>query len=131
MRGPGAQSLERISSVRERVESRASLLLLTLTTYLLNTYLPSFLASTCNFPIHADADVNPHCEQGSLVIFFTNFLALMIKAEVTDQNSNSATLYSLGLIIVNIFFALSIWWNTFATIKAIFSRRHVQVCVYR
>ncbi|CAN0330304.1 unnamed protein product [Ascophyllum nodosum] len=63
---------------------------------------------------------------GSLVIFFTNFLALMIKAEVTDQNSTNATLYSLGLIIVNIFFVLSIWWNTWATIKAILSRRHVQ-----
>ena len=70
-------------------------------------------------------------EQGSLVTFFTNFLALMIKAEVADKNSNDAMLYSLGLVIVNIFFVLSICWNTWATIKVFLSPRHVQACVYR
>ena len=67
-------------------------------------------------------------KQGCLVIFFSNFLALLIKAKVADVDSDGATAYSVGLIIVNIFFFLSIWGNTFATIKATFSRSHVQVC---
>ena len=60
--------------------------------------------------------------------FFNNFLALVIKAKVADADSDGATAYSVGLIIVNIFIFLSIWGNTFATIKATFSRSHVQVC---
>ena len=67
-------------------------------------------------------------KQGSLVIFFNNFLALVIKANVADADSDGATAYSVGLIIVNIFFFLSIWGNTLATMKETFSRSHVQVC---
>ena len=52
----------------------------------------------------------------------------MIKAELADVDSHHALVYSVGLIIANIFFVLSIWWNAFATIKATFSRSHVQVC---
>ena len=65
--------------------------------------------------------------KGCLVIFFTDFLALMIKAEVADKDSTSSTIYAVALIMVNIMFFLSIWWNTWATIKATFSRRGFQV----
>ncbi|CAM9792189.1 unnamed protein product [Ascophyllum nodosum] len=63
---------------------------------------------------------------GCLVIFFTNFLALMIEANVTESDSNDATVYSIVLIIVHILFGLSIWGNTLATIMATFSKKHVQ-----
>ena len=61
------------------------------------------------------------------MIFFTNFLALVIKAEVADKNSAGSAIYSAVLIIVNVMFFLSIWWNTWATMKATFSRRGFQV----
>lgn len=61
------------------------------------------------------------------MIFFTNFLALVIKAEVADKNSAGSAIYSAVLIIVNVMFFLSIWWNSWATMKATFSRRGFQV----
>ncbi|CBJ26634.1 hypothetical protein Esi_0040_0002 [Ectocarpus siliculosus] len=64
--------------------------------------------------------------QGCLVIFFTNFLALMIKANVASPDSRGCEVYSVVLIIVNVLFFLSIFWNTLAAAKASFSRRHVQ-----
>lgn len=70
------------------------------------------------------------CKQGCLVIFFMNFLALIISADVADPDSGGLAAYAIGLVAVNIFFVvLSIWWNTWATIKAMFSQRHVQVCM--
>ncbi|CAM9140361.1 unnamed protein product [Ectocarpus sp. 12 AP-2014] len=63
---------------------------------------------------------------GCLVIFFTNFLALMIKANVASPDSRGSEVYSVVLIIVNVLFFLSIFWNTWAAAKASFSRRHVQ-----
>lgn len=66
-------------------------------------------------------------EQGCLVIFFTNFLALMIKAEVASPTSRGSAVYSVVLIVVNVCFFLSIFCNTWAAAKASFSRRHVQV----
>ena len=71
------------------------------------------------------------CKQGCLVIFFMNFLALIISADVADPDSGGLAAYAIGLVAVNIFFVvLSIWWNTWATIKAMFSQRHVQVCMF-
>ena len=68
------------------------------------------------------------CKQGCLVIVLTNFLALIITADVADPDSKGLAAYSIGLIAVNIFFVImSIWWNTWATIKAMFSAKHVQV----
>lgn len=61
------------------------------------------------------------------MIFFTNFLAVIIQAEFADRNSNSSTVYSVLLILVHVFFILSICWNSLATMKATLSRRHVQV----
>lgn len=61
------------------------------------------------------------------MIFFTNFLALMIKAEVADEHSRSSAIYSIVLIMANVMFFLSIWANTWATIKTTFSRRGFQV----
>ncbi|CAM9940108.1 unnamed protein product [Ectocarpus sp. 4 AP-2014] len=63
---------------------------------------------------------------GCLVIFFTNFLALMIKANVASPDSRGSAVYSVVLIVVNVLFFLSIFWNTWAAAKASFSRRHVQ-----
>ena len=71
------------------------------------------------------------CKQGCLVIFFTNYLALMIKAELASPDSNSATVYAVGLVIVNVCFFLSIWWNALATVRATFSGSHVQVCAIK
>lgn len=71
------------------------------------------------------------CKQGCLVIFFMNFLALIISADVADPDSGGLAAYAIGLVAVNIFFVvLSIWWNTWATIKAMFSQKHVQVCMF-
>ncbi|CAN0485487.1 unnamed protein product, partial [Ectocarpus sp. 12 AP-2014] len=64
---------------------------------------------------------------GCLVIFFTNFLALMIKANVASPDSRGSEVYSVVLIIVNVLFFLSIFWNTWAAAKASFSRRHDMV----
>ncbi|MEP4727396.1 hypothetical protein [Parasphingorhabdus sp.] len=64
------------------------------------------------------------------MIFFTNFLALMIKAEVADKNSAGSAIYPTVLIIVNVMFFLSIWWDTWVTIRATFSRRGFQVWYY-
>ena len=58
------------------------------------------------------------------MIFFNNFLALIIKAEVVDPDSNGAVVYSVGLITVNILFGLSVWWNTWASIKTTFVQVH-------
>ncbi|CAM9503472.1 unnamed protein product, partial [Ectocarpus sp. 12 AP-2014] len=63
---------------------------------------------------------------GCLVIFFTKFLALMIKANVASPDSRSSEVYAVVLIIVNVLFFLSIFWNTWASAKASVSRRHVQ-----
>lgn len=62
------------------------------------------------------------------MILFTNFLALVIKAGVANKDSSGSAAYSVALVIVNIMFFLSIWWNAWATAKATFSRRHAQVC---
>lgn len=69
--------------------------------------------------------------QGCLVIFFTNFLALMIKAEVANPESNGSAVFAGVLIMVNVLFFLSIWWNTWTIIKATFSKGHVQVRLLR
>lgn len=65
--------------------------------------------------------------QGCLVILFTNFLALVIKAGVASKDSSGSAVYSVALIIVNAMFFLSIWWNAWTTAKATFSRSHAQV----
>ncbi|CAM9825704.1 unnamed protein product [Ectocarpus sp. 8 AP-2014] len=63
---------------------------------------------------------------GCLVILFTNFLALVIKSGAADKDSRSSAAYSMALVIVNIMFFLSIWFNACATAKAMFSRSHAQ-----
>ena len=54
-------------------------------------------------------------------------MALMIKAEVADKDSTGSFIYAVVLIMANIMFFLSIWWNAWATIKAMFSRGRFQV----
>ncbi|CBJ33129.1 asn/thr-rich large protein family protein [Ectocarpus siliculosus] len=63
---------------------------------------------------------------GCLVILFTNFLALVIKSGAADKDSSGSAAYSVALVIVNIMFFLSIWFNACATTKAMFSRSHAQ-----
>lgn len=65
--------------------------------------------------------------QGCLLIFFTNFLGLMIKAGVSDRNNERTETLSVILIIVHVFFFLSIWWNSYASVTAMFSANHIQV----
>ena len=64
--------------------------------------------------------------KGCLVLFFTNFMALMIKAKVADKDSTGSFIYAMVLIMA-IMFCLSIWWNAWVTIKAMFSRGRFQV----
>ena len=64
------------------------------------------------------------------MIFFTNFLALMIKAEVADEHSAGSAIYSVVLILVNILYFLSIWWNTWATTRLACTRRGFQVWLH-
>ncbi|CAM9117823.1 unnamed protein product, partial [Laminaria digitata] len=59
-----------------------------------------------------------------LVIFFTNFLALIIQVKLADENSRGSAVYSVLLILVRVFFFLSICWDTWATMKATFDRGH-------
>lgn len=63
--------------------------------------------------------------QGCLVIFFTNFLALMVKAEVAESDSNGSTLYAVALVIVNVLLFLSVFWNIWASTEAMFSDTQV------
>lgn len=51
----------------------------------------------------------------------------MIKAKVANPDSRGSTAYSVVLIIVNVLFFLSVWWNAWAMMSAAFSRRHIQV----
>lgn len=61
------------------------------------------------------------------MIFFTNFLALIIQVELADEESRNTAVYSVLLILVHVLFFLSICWNSWTTMKATFNRRHVQV----
>eukprot|EP00904_Undaria_pinnatifida_P010820 jgi/Undpi1/6869/HiC_scaffold_21.g09345.m1 len=75
---------------------------------------------------HIDALEIQLYRTGCLVIFFTNFLALIIQSDLADETSTGSAVYSVLLILVHVFFVLSICWNSWATMKATFSRRHVQ-----
>lgn len=92
---------------------------------------PTLLSSTVETPIldlNCVSDVpNYILRQGCLVILFTNFLALVIKAGVASKDSSGSAAYSVVLIVVNVMFFLSIWWNAWTTAKATFSRSHAQV----
>lgn len=61
------------------------------------------------------------------MIFFSNFLGLMIKAEVTSAESRSSFIFSVVLIMVHILFFFSIWGNAYVSVKFMFSRDNVQV----
>lgn len=71
----------------------------------------------CHFPFVPSAT----SKQGSLVIFFTNFLALIIQAELADAESNGSAVYSVVLVMVHMLFILSIGWNSWVSTKAMFS----------
>ncbi|CAM9359250.1 unnamed protein product [Sphacelaria rigidula] len=78
--------------------------------------------------------LRPHVERvdiqlyrtGCWVIFFSNFLALVIKVGIADANSRSSAIFSVMLILVNVLLFLSIWCNTWASIGVLFSSRHIQ-----
>lgn len=53
--------------------------------------------------------------QGCLLIFFSNFLALTIKAEVASPTSSGSTVYSVVLVVVNALFFLAVFVNTWAS----------------
>lgn len=65
--------------------------------------------------------------QGSLVIFFTNFLALILHAELADAESSSSEVYSVVLVMIHVLFILSIGWNSWVTMKATLSGDDVKV----
>lgn len=51
----------------------------------------------------------------------------MIKVGIADANSRTSTLFSVLLILINVLLFLSIWCNTWASIGALLSSRHVEV----
>lgn len=57
-------------------------------------------------------------QQGCLVVFFTNFLALIIQAEVAQADSSSSAAYSVVLIIVQMLFVLSIFYSSYTETRA-------------
>lgn len=61
------------------------------------------------------------------MIFFCNFLALMIKAGVAHPEDSSTEVFAVILVIVNICFFLSIWWNAYASARVMCSLSHVQM----
>lgn len=42
----------------------------------------------------------------------------MIKAEVADPESRGSMIYAFVLIVVNVLFFISIWWDMWLSIKA-------------
>lgn len=89
-------------------------------------YAKPFRTSTLNLVVCCDK-IYLSPQQGCLVILFTNFLALVIKAGVASKDSSGSAAYSVVLIVVNVMFFLSIWGNAWTTAKATFSRSHAQV----
>ena len=51
------------------------------------------------------------------MIFFSNFLALTIKAEVASANSSGSAVYSVVLVVANALFFLAIFGNSWAAAK--------------
>ena len=68
-------------------------------------------------------------QQGCLLIFFTNFLALTIKAGVTSPESGGSTAYSVVLVIANACFFLAAFSNTWFVAKDLIGKRDVTVRV--
>ena len=69
----------------------------------------------------------PHHQKGCLLIFFSNFLALTIKAEVASPTSSGSTVYSIVLVICNLLFFLAVFLNTWAATKEAVANKDVAV----
>ena len=69
--------------------------------------------------------------QGCLLIFFTNFLALTIKAEVTSPDSHAGTAYSVVLVIANVCFFLAAFSNMWLADKDVIANRYIPVRAYQ
>lgn len=67
------------------------------------------------------------CCQGCLVIFLSNFLALLLEAEILEVDDAGSTTFSVALVTVHVLFFLSIWWNAYVSMRVMLSRSHVQV----
>lgn len=65
--------------------------------------------------------------QGCLLIFFTNFLALTIKAGVASPDSSGSSTYAVVLVIANACFFLAAFSNTWFLAKDAMAKRHVTV----
>lgn len=55
----------------------------------------------------------------------------MIEVEVTQAEGSSAQIYAVILIILNVLFFLSIWWNTFAKMYSTIKAKGIKVCSVR
>lgn len=64
---------------------------------------------------------------GCLVIFFSIFLALMIKAGIVDVDSITSTTFGVALVVVNVLLFLSIWLSSWVSAGAMFGEDHVEV----
>lgn len=66
-------------------------------------------------------------KKGCLLIFFSNFLALTVKAEVASPNSSGSAAYSNVLVIVNLLFFMSVFVNTWAATQEVVANKDVAV----
>ena len=71
-----------------------------------------------------------HRKKGCLLIFFSNFLALTIKAEVASPTSSGSTVYSIVLVICNLMFFMAVFLNTWAATKEAVANKDVTVRAY-
>eukprot|EP00752_Nemacystus_decipiens_P010943 g9725.t1 len=79
---------------------------------------------------HADKVERQLYRTGCLLIFFTNFLALTIKAEVASPESSGSTAYSVVLVIANVCFFLAAFSNTWFVAKDAMAKRAVTDMVF-
>ncbi|CAM9776714.1 unnamed protein product, partial [Sphacelaria rigidula] len=76
---------------------------------------------------HVD-DLDTHLYRtGCLVIFFSNFLALTIKAGILDADSITSTTFAVALVVVNVLLFLSVWWSSWVSAGAMSSEDDIQV----
>ncbi|CAM9127983.1 unnamed protein product [Choristocarpus tenellus] len=76
---------------------------------------------------HLDPSDRMLYRTGCLVIFFTNFLGLMIKAEVAVTESDESAIYAVLLIIANVFLLISVWCSTWVSLSAALRPKNIQL----
>ncbi|CAN0461667.1 unnamed protein product, partial [Discosporangium mesarthrocarpum] len=50
---------------------------------------------------------------GCIIVFFSNFLALLIRVDISGENSTGRDIYGILLVMINIFLLLAVLSSTF------------------